>query len=267
MRRNTARITWAAGLALTVSFLLCPCASAEQTNTVVRPGPDQLFVEAGHLYDQNRFNEAAAKYEQILREGWRSPELLFNLGNAYFKSGRTDMSVLYYRRAWYMAPRDPDIRANLKYALQTAAAPPPDLRAHERQLSLLSKREWFMLAVVSWWGACVAFAFGVWVRRYRPLLFRAGTLLFSVLLISLVGIWTWHGLSVRPEQVVVGGPQEVRFAPLENAVLHFVLPQGSIVRLLEVSEGWAKISADRKQGWVKQSGLMPVLSAEHDIGM
>jgi hypothetical protein len=43
-----------------------------------------------------------------------SPELRYNLGNAYYKSGNLGRAVLNYERSLRLAPRDEDARANLE---------------------------------------------------------------------------------------------------------------------------------------------------------
>ncbi len=42
---------------------------------------------------------------------------LYNLGNSYARAGKTGLAVLNYERASLLAPNDPDIQANLRYAL------------------------------------------------------------------------------------------------------------------------------------------------------
>src|SRR5882757_4947162 len=45
------------------------------------------FSAANRFYAQGKFPEAAKAYETILQSGAQSPALLFNYGNAEFKSG------------------------------------------------------------------------------------------------------------------------------------------------------------------------------------
>lgn len=230
--------------------------AAESVRTV--DAWQKMFWEAGKLYDQGRFTEAADVYEKLLKEGWRAPEIYFNLGNAYFKGGRLADAVLNYRRAWYLAPRDPDIRANLQYALQNAGAPLPELRRHETMLTLIPRNQWLSLSIALWWCACVLIIAGTWLTRYRTPIWRGAAIAFCGWLVSLAGIWTWRQMVARPEYVVVSQREEARFAPLENAVVHFVLPQGAIVRQIERVGDWTKISADRKEGWMRNQNLAAV---------
>ena len=73
------------------------------------------FKAANQLYDAGKFAEAAAAYEKIEP---KTAHVYYNLGNAWFRQGKLGLAVLNYERARRLAPRDPDILANLKFAQQ-----------------------------------------------------------------------------------------------------------------------------------------------------
>src|SRR5262249_6562621 len=66
------------------------------------------FESANKLYYENKFPEAAAAYEKLLRPGTASAALYFNLGNAWFKAGQIGRALAAYRQAEQLSPRDPD---------------------------------------------------------------------------------------------------------------------------------------------------------------
>ena len=74
-----------------------------------------IFTAANKLYAEGKFAEAAKAYEKILADRRASPALLFNYGNAEFKSGNLGQAIAAYRRAELLAPRDAEIRANLDF--------------------------------------------------------------------------------------------------------------------------------------------------------
>jgi tetratricopeptide (TPR) repeat protein len=55
---------------------------------------DTRFAKANELYTQGKYEEAAKAYEEILKTGVESPELYYNLGNAYYKSGLLPQAIL-----------------------------------------------------------------------------------------------------------------------------------------------------------------------------
>ena len=74
------------------------------------------FDAANKLYEEGKFSDAAAAYEQMIQSGTASSAIYFNLGNAFFKSGQLGRAVAAYRDARTIAPHDPDVRANLDFA-------------------------------------------------------------------------------------------------------------------------------------------------------
>jgi tetratricopeptide (TPR) repeat protein len=83
--------------------------------------PQQVFEDAERLYNGGRYSEAAAQYESLLAEGTEDGHLYYNLGNAFFKSGRLGKAVLAYERALRLMPGDEDVRANLAFANEMIA--------------------------------------------------------------------------------------------------------------------------------------------------
>ncbi len=74
------------------------------------------FQSANKLYEENKFAEAASAYQKLVESGKASSALFFNLGNALFKAGQIGRAIVAYREAEQLAPRDPDVRANLQFA-------------------------------------------------------------------------------------------------------------------------------------------------------
>ena len=72
------------------------------------------FQAAENAYASGLYQNAIDLYEQLIAEPFNQPELYFNLGNAAYKKGDLALAIKSYRRAQYLAPTDPDIRANLR---------------------------------------------------------------------------------------------------------------------------------------------------------
>ena len=127
-----------------VLFCAWSVARAEDVSTA--------FDQANKLYEEGKFSEAAAAYDKMLEQGEAAPALYFNLGNALFKAGQVGRAVLNYRLAERLAPRDPDIRANLKFArnsVATGAVTSPSW--WQRWTGRLTLDEWTVLTFGSLW--------------------------------------------------------------------------------------------------------------------
>ncbi|HEY8241425.1 MAG TPA: hypothetical protein VIH35_08260 [Kiritimatiellia bacterium] len=214
--------------------------------------PGQSFAQAGVAYDAGRFAEAAQGYESIAGDGFAARELYFNLGNARFKEGRIGDSVLGYRRAWMLAPRDPDTMANLAFALQQAGAVPPDPPVLRKLALRLSLREWIGTATAAYWSGAVALLACLVFPARRAAMLRCAAVCGIVLAVALAGTASWWDLQRRPEAVVLADRQQALFAPVENSTPHFSLPAGSIVRIRESAGAWVKIKYGKDEGWIRR---------------
>ncbi|MCX6996779.1 MAG: hypothetical protein NTV49_06760 [Kiritimatiellaeota bacterium] len=230
-------------------------------------GPDaavasnEIFQKAGRAYDAGRYGEAAGLYEQLIARGQGPMEVLFNLANARFREGHASAAVLGYRRAWYLAPRDADIRANLQFALDQTGATLPAVTLPARLLQQGSLREWSWLALAGFWLSA-ALTCGLWLAARRRALLR-GLLICSVaaLLLGLAGAGYWAGLLRRPEAVVLQ-PTQALFAPLANATEHFALLAGALVRIEQQSGDWLQIARGRQTGWIPRARCATVCALQ-----
>jgi hypothetical protein len=214
--------------------------------------PFQAAVEA---YDREAFAESISRFEEMVSAGYRSPELFFNLGNAYYRSGDLGRSVLNYHRALWLAPRDREARHNAEFVMREADAIATSYGFAARQLHRLSFPEWVAVGVAVWW--LLAILLLLRLRGRDP--GGAALAVVSVLLVfSALGIWEGWRLKVLPEVVVIQPNQEALFAPLEGSMAHLSLPPGSRVRVVSEMDGWYRVQVDTKTGWIKKSAVATV---------
>ena len=105
------------------------------------------FQAAENAYASGLYQNAIDLYEQLIAEPFNQPELYYNLGNAAYKKGDLALAIKSYRRAQYLAPTDPDIRANLRYALEAVGAPIPEVSRFARLFFSLSENQWIQLTI------------------------------------------------------------------------------------------------------------------------
>lgn len=80
-------------------------------------GPWSAAAEALAAAD---YPGAAAAYTSLLDAGYIHPDVYYNLGNVLYQAGDVPRAVVAWRRAAVLAPRDPDIAANLDFARRKA---------------------------------------------------------------------------------------------------------------------------------------------------
>ena len=221
-------------------------------------GPEENFVQAKAAYDKGNYAEASLLYERLLSNGVSNVEVEYNLGNAYFKSGDLPLAVLHYRRAWYDAPRDPDIAANLHFALSAAGAAEPDLGVGGEVFFALSEKEWIEVGLIAYLIFMLLLALMLLRPAFRPLLLKIAVLPVALLLLAGGGWWSWQQMLRSPEWVVVRSGATTSFSPVEKSTAHYKLPLAAIVRQHARETDWVEVEYDGETGWVKKEYLKPI---------
>src|SRR5665213_1193833 len=124
------------------------------------------FSTANKLYAEGKFLDAANLYEKILASGKTSPNLLFNYGNAEFKSGNLGKAIAAFRRAELLAPRDSEIRANLEFARNQVQGATVRENRWQNWLENFSLNEWAVCAAILFWLTFISLA----AKQIRPAL-------------------------------------------------------------------------------------------------
>ena len=217
------------------------------------------FNQAQVAYDNGRYAEAISIYGELASNGIDNVELHYNLANARFKNGNLPEAVWHYRKAWYNAPRDPAIRANLHFALNAAGATEPAPSFIERSFNLLSQTEWIMTAVAGYIAFTLLLILGMLIRPAKRTLTKLSLLPAALILTATGGWWHWQQLLTHPEGVVIKSGATALFGPIEGSTAHYKLPLGALVQEQNNnSKGWTKIKYDNKEGWLTESYIRPV---------
>lgn len=223
-----------------------------------QPDLSAAFDAANRLYEQASYREAAAAYQALLDQGVVSPALHFNLGNAWFKAGEAGRAILQYRLAARLAPRDPDIRANLRLTRELVlGAPPPDPPLWRRATAWLTLQEWGVLTAGAVWLCFGALAAGELQARRRGTWRRAALGAGVVAVVAgaaLAGKWCERRL--RLEAVVVVKEAVVRYGPLAVSPELQKAGDGTELRVVDQKDGWLQVTGlPRGPGWIQQTDV------------
>src|SRR5262245_20588360 len=212
--------------------------------------PSTIFEQGNKLYEQGKFAEAAAAYDQLIHSGYRSAALFYNLGNAWFKAGRPGRAIAAYRQAEKWNPRDPNLQFNLQFVRkkvnggETAPA-----KLWHRALTHLTLDEWTLLAAGAYWLWFLLLG----LREFRSNLRRslqgytatAGAA--ALLLVGCLAAAAYEQGRVT-EAVVVVPEAIVRHGPLEESQVKFQLRDGSEIIVLDEKE---LLIGDKTQSWLQ----------------
>src|SRR3954464_14967206 len=84
--------------------------------SVASYGTNELLRKAERAYDLKKYKEAITNYEQLIKDGYTSYQLYFNLGNSYYRNNELGKAIYYYELARKAEPNDEDVRINLGIA-------------------------------------------------------------------------------------------------------------------------------------------------------
>lgn len=239
-----------AGLMLVA--LLCAPAAAQT--------PDNRFSEANDLYISGDYSGAAALFQKLYEEGFRSENLLYNAGNAYFKTGDIASAILFFERARLLSPADEDINYNLQIA-QSRVSDKFD------EIPPLFFVRWFdfvsLLATTNIWSIISIFLFVLSLSAGIFFLTRArarGRLLtFWLFVAGMILTLLAVSLAMRNNSLVNNDNRAVvtcsiltgKSAPGEGGSELFVIHSGTTVTVEETIGKYSEIRLpDGNKGWV-----------------
>src|SRR4051812_16202189 len=84
------------------------------TVSILAAEPGAQFAKASQEYAGGDFKAAIADYEELVRSGQDTPNVFYNLGNAFFREKDFGRAILNYERALALDPQHPEAQANLR---------------------------------------------------------------------------------------------------------------------------------------------------------
>ena len=246
-----------------MKFVTIICALFITTVTIAQS--ESLFKEPNQAYANENYEEAISKYQSILKDGYESTSVYYNLGNSHYKLNNVGPSVYYFEKALKLDPNDADVTNNLAYARQMTIDAIDEVpktgvsKIVNSVIATLSVNGWAWLAVIA------SISFVVLILLYyfsraslkKRLFFIGGSLSFLIAICAVVFAYQQQSVLeqksfgiIFPEEVVV------RSEPNSRSEQLFLLHEGTKAKILEDFDSWRKIElADGKQGWLLKTEL------------
>lgn len=224
---------------------------------------DQV-MQANNHYVNNRYDEAARIYEELLSQGNHNAYLYYNLGNTYIRQSQLGKAILNYLKARQLLPRDKDLDANLNYAIAETIDRiqiPPVGRLSQiffwlNDLTLAELVKALVIINLLFWTLLT-----FWSIKKGKNLDMARKITLVLLLFVLVSTAVKAKIQsdvilavIQPKNVAVQSESGA------NKVVLFELHEGAIVILKNRNHGWVQIAvADNKMGWIPETVILPAL--------
>lgn len=236
----------AASLLLVPAFVLTARAAS----------PDSSYIAGDHA--------AALKGYMVLELDSTSADLFYNIGNCHFKLGNKAESVLWYERAYRLAPGDADIRTNLDLARAQVVDrinAAPGIAIGGGLSTWFAGRTIDTWAVRSLWACTAAFvllAVSLFIGATAKRVLRVAAALAGAIMLLAFGLAVRRSSTLHDDgQAIIMAPKvDVKSEPRASGTTVFVLHEGTKVSLTSTSDAWCRIElANGTVGWMKQTDL------------
>jgi tetratricopeptide (TPR) repeat protein len=222
---------------------------------------NDLEVKAEKLYAEKKYNEVIEIYETILKQGFVSPKLYYNLGNAYYKTNSLGNAIYNYELANKLQPNSADVKVNLKIASEKTI---DKIETKENyfigaiksgMVNLLSTTEWAWFSILSFVSLLV-FVFLFLTARHlliKRIVFFMGIFCVISFAIALVlGYTALKDKQVSNFAIILKHESKIKEEPLEGSKTKFNLHEGTKVSVIETNENWTNIKLENgNEGWIK----------------
>lgn len=223
------------------------------------------ITEGNNNYSKGEYKKAIEHYELVLKTNIESPEIYFNLGNAYYKTGQIAPSILNYERAQLLSPNDDDIKYNLQMAQQHVLD----------KLEILPEfflNRWFRgiqnsFSADAWsWISIALFIItlilaGLYLFSNKPVLRKIGFFFGGIAIVLCITTWGFASsktqLLIKRNTAIVFTPSvTIKGSPDKSGTELFLLHEGTKVNIIDSLGDWRNIQlSDGNQGWLKKEDI------------
>jgi tetratricopeptide (TPR) repeat protein len=235
------------------------------TSCLSQESAAEKFSKGVTLYTSGDYQGAINIWIDLYNTGYRSAELNYNLGNAYFKIQNIPGAVLFYERARLLKPTNEDINYNLQIARTLTVdkfQEIPELffkRWFSFMSLLLSSDAWAIISILTFILCLAAISLYIYSSKYvyKVAGFWTGVLMFIISFTSM-------SLSINNKNQVHNSHKAIIFSPVVSGKSSpdlsgtdlFVLHEGTKVTIVDEVGEWYEIRlSDGNKGWVAANSL------------
>ncbi len=224
---------------------------------------DTVLVNAATAYSKGEFEYAAKLYRSIYDKGYSSYELLYNLGNSYYKINKIGLAILFYERALLLNPFDRDLKFNLELAKTKIVDKPQEIQQSfipklcDKIRNILGVKQWGIISITlfSMFFIALALFFILQNPTYKKVCFYFGIVFFICTVFA--AIFTrqqYNNLKNNQYAIVMVPTVTIKSSPDDNSTNLFVVHEGTKMKIFDKINEWTEIRlSDGKTGWIKSA--------------
>ena len=222
---------------------------------------EQHYKKGLDAYRNDQYDLAIQEFESILSNNWDSPELYYNMGNAFYRIGNIGGTVWAYENCLMISPNHTDAKYNLQLAnlkvkdRMELPDPPIYLKWYMSIKERYTPPIWTNITLL----ILLLFSISVFILRMGLLDSRYYipgtmlTILFISLFFTLHTIWTKNSVI---QGIIYNIKVEARSEPNKFSTRLFEVHEGLKVSVNQTSDDWVEIELlDGKSGWIALSQI------------
>jgi tetratricopeptide (TPR) repeat protein len=179
--------------------------------------PVEMYNLGNDYFEKANYSEAITAYEQASKY-LQNARVFYNLGDAYFKKGMLGKAIINFRRAYFLTPRDVDVKYNLAFVRsyrvdKVSMMVSPVVKLLSDTFKFFSYFESLMLLTLFFVLASLLLSFYIVLRR--SILGYAAIASSLLCLFFFISWWIWsaernghHAVITAPEVSALSGPGE-----------------------------------------------------------
>ena len=207
-------------------------------------------------YSDGNYQLTIQEMESILRQNWESPQLYYNLGNAYFREKSVGGSVWAYEKCLLLDPSHSDAKYNLSIAnlnvIDKIETPefPIYLKLYNAVKNYFNLNDWINILLLS----LLAMSILVSVRKIFRLKWFLNFELLIIIELIIVFIFCLHSFiddNSKSEGIIYEKVVVVFSEPNEYSSKIMEVHEGLKVKILNSQDGWINFELlDGTVGWI-----------------
>jgi tetratricopeptide (TPR) repeat protein len=224
------------------------------------------FYQGVTYFTAGSYDKALQVWTDIYKTGFRSANLDYNIGNAYFKLNNIPSAILYYERAYLLKPGD----ENINYNLQVARTLNVDRFQEIPELFFIKWYNFVSLSLsTNTWAKISLFTFILFLLLLSLYIYssrhRSKVIGFWFALLCLFLSLSTLAFTIRNKSLVYNSNKAIITSPIISGKSSpdksgndlFVLHEGTKVTIEDEVGEWLEIRlSDGNKGWVPGNSII-----------
>ncbi|MDT8318676.1 MAG: tetratricopeptide repeat protein [bacterium] len=239
----------------TVFILTLAIITSGAAHTVYGASKEQLFSMANLSFANGKYEEAIAGYKGIIEKGVTNPDVYYNLGNAYVKTGDAGRAILNYEKSLELSPGNDDVSYNLSLVRKQISAGEETPGSGGLLSGIITLNQ--TADMISFFYAMLFLTLSLRVlsskdeRRKKLAKLSGAFALITIFFIGIGAIQIYHQESTN-FAIVIADKAPVFELPADNGEAVASINRGAKVKVLDEDSNWLKISTTKGLvGWVQ----------------